>query len=61
MGKERDKLIRRYGGVPISQEKPSDEELVRRYIESYASKGRLPPEIEAIRKRNAEIEKPWNL
>ena len=51
MGKERDKLIRRYGGVPISEEQPSDEELVRRYFESYARKGRLPPEVEAIRRK----------
>lgn len=50
MGKERDKLIRRYGGVPISEEQPSDTELMRRYVESYARKGRLPPEIEALRR-----------
>lgn len=50
MGKERDKLIRRYGGVPLSEEQPSDAELMRRYIESYAREGRLPPEIEALRR-----------
>ena len=50
MGKERDELIRRYGGVPISEEQPSDTELMRRYIESYARQGRLPPEIEALHK-----------
>lgn len=49
MGKERDKLIHRYGGVPISEEQPSDAELMRRYVESYARKSRLPPEIEALR------------
>ena len=54
MGKERDRLIRRYGGVPISEEKPSDEELVRRYFESYSRKGRLPPEIEAIRRASSQ-------
>ena len=53
MGKERDKLIRRYGGVPISEERPSDAELMRRYIESYAHKGRLSPEIAAIRRKEA--------
>lgn len=52
MGKERDKLIRRYGGVPLSEERPSDAELVQRYMESYARKGRLPPEIEAIRRKH---------
>lgn len=52
MGKERDKLIRRYGGVPVSEERPSDAELMRRYIESYAREGRLPPEIAAIRRKH---------
>ena len=51
MGKERDRLIRRYGGVPLSEERPSDAELMRRYIESYARKGRLPPEMVAIRRK----------
>lgn len=51
MGKERDKLIRRYGGVPISEERPSDAELMRRYMDSYAREGRLPPEIAAIRRK----------
>ena len=49
MGRERDLLLRHYGGIPISEEKPSDSELMRRYIERYAREGRLPPEIEAIR------------
>lgn len=51
MGKERDKLIRRYGGVPVSEERPSDAELMRRYMESYAREGRLPPEIAALRRK----------
>lgn len=50
MGKERDRLIRRFGGVPISEEQPSDAELMRRYMESYAREDRLPPEIKAIRR-----------
>ncbi|WP_293330540.1 hypothetical protein [Parvibaculum sp.] len=50
MGKERDRLIRRYGGVPISEEQPSDGELMRRYMESYAREGRLPPDIAALRR-----------
>jgi hypothetical protein len=51
MGKERNTLIRRYGGVPVEEEHLSDAELVRRYMESYACQGRLPPEIEAIRRK----------
>lgn len=52
MGKERDKLIRRYGGVPISEERLSDSELMRRYMESYAREGRLPPEIAVLRRKH---------
>ena len=51
MGKERDRLIGRYGGVPVSEEWPSDAELMRRYMENYAREGRLPPEIAAIRRK----------
>ena len=51
MGKERDKLVRRYGGVPISEEQPSDAELMRRYLAIYAREGRLPPEISALRRK----------
>ena len=51
MGKERDKLIRRYGGVPISEEQPSDTELMRRFMERYAREGRLPPNIAALRRK----------
>jgi hypothetical protein len=49
MGKERDKLIRHYGGVPLSEERLSNSELMRRYIAYYVHEGRLPPEIETIR------------
>lgn len=58
MGKERDKLIRRYGGVPISEERLSDEELLRRYLESNARKGRLPPGILALRQRRDRAKSP---
>jgi len=51
VAEERDKLIRRYGGVPISEECLSNVEMMRRYMESYARKGRLPPEIEALRQK----------
>lgn len=50
MGKDRDKLIRRYGGVPVSEERLSNAELMRRYMAYYVHEGRLPPEIETIRK-----------
>ena len=48
MGKERDKLIRRYEAVPISEKQPSDAELLRRSMEGYARKVRLPPVIQAL-------------
>ncbi len=51
MGKERDKLIRRQGGVPVSDQNVTDEELQARYVRYYAHKGRLPPKIEAIRRK----------
>ena len=51
MGKERDELIRRMGGVPVSDQNVTDEELQARYVRYYASKGQLPPEIYAIRKK----------
>jgi len=38
--------------VPVSEERPSDAELMRRYMESYAREGRLPPEIAAIRRKH---------
>ena len=50
MGKERDKLIRRLGGVPVSDRNLTDEELQDRYVRYYARKGQLPPEITMIRK-----------
>ena len=53
MGKERDKLIRRLGGVPVSDRNLTDEELQMRYIRSYTSKGKLPPEIAMIRKKHS--------
>lgn len=49
MGRERDRLIRRYGATPISETKPSDSELMRLYMAGYARQGRLPPEIHALR------------
>ena len=52
MGKERDALSRRYGGVTVAEQRLSDTELMRRYVESNADEGRLPAEIEAIRRKN---------
>lgn len=54
MGKERDKLIRRCGGVPVSEEQPSGSQLMRRYMESYVREGRLPPEIKVIRQERRQ-------
>ena len=56
MGKERDKLIRSLGGVSLSDQNPSDEEIVRLRMERYAREGRLPPEMEALRAREREGE-----
>ena len=52
MGKERHRLIRRLGGVPVSDENLSDEELCRRRLARYVRQGRLPPEIELLRRRH---------
>ncbi len=49
MGKVRDKLIRRLGGTPVSDENPSDAELMARRLAWFAQKGQLPPEVEGIR------------
>lgn len=54
MGKERDKLIRRYGGVPLSDRQRkdpgfTDAQMAAEAYQSYADKGRLPPEIVALR------------
>ena len=49
MGKERDKLIRRLGGIPLSEESPSDAELMERRMAWYVDRGHLPPEVEAVR------------
>ena len=43
MGKERDELIRRIGGVPVSDRCLTDAELQARYIRYYADKGQRPP------------------
>lgn len=55
MGKERDDLIKRYGETPLSeQEDVKDSDLVKERMAHYARKGRLPPEIEALRRKQAE-------
>ncbi len=56
MGEERDELIRRLGGVPVSDRDLSDADLMRMRIEYYARRGRLPPEIERIRDRRGASE-----
>ena len=49
MGAERDKLLRRLGERPLSEENLSDADLVRLYLEYYRKRGDLPPEIAALR------------
>ncbi|MCP5370926.1 MAG: hypothetical protein H6907_04265 [Hyphomicrobiales bacterium] len=49
MGKERDALIRRLGGVPLADRDLSDDELVREAMATYRRQGRLPPEVAALR------------
>jgi hypothetical protein len=49
MGEERDRLIRRLGGIPVSDEELSDAELMARRMESYSREGRLPPEVKELR------------
>jgi hypothetical protein len=51
MGKERDKLIRSLGEVPISDRSLPDEELMEEFLGSYGEKGRLPPDVEAVRRK----------
>lgn len=53
MGKERDRLIRRLGGRPISDENPSDADLIEAHYGYYRKAGRLPPEIAALREYRA--------
>ena len=52
MGEERDRLIRRLGAQPLSEETLSDGELMARRMEGYGREGRLPPEIQAIHDRS---------
>lgn len=55
MGKERDDLIRRLGEKPLAdRDDISDEKLMKERMAQYARKGRLPPEIEALRRKEAE-------
>lgn len=49
MGQERDRLIRRLGETPLSDEDPSHAEIMAGRMARYAREGRLPPEIEALR------------
>jgi hypothetical protein len=51
MGKERDKLIRTLGEVPLSDSGLSDEELMEQSLDAYGKRGRLPPDVEALRRK----------
>jgi len=45
MGKERDELIRRLGGKPISELNLTDEDIERMARDSYTKRGEIPPDI----------------
>ncbi|GEM_PF-2567561 len=45
MGKERDELIRRLGGTPVSDMNLTDEEIIELAWETYYQRGELPPTI----------------
>lgn len=58
MGKERDELIKNLGETPVSEDAElSNEELMKERMAHYARKGRLPPEIEALRRKEAQEKK----
>jgi len=48
MGKERDELIRRLGGKPISELDLTDEEIERLARETYSKRGEIPPDIRQL-------------
>ncbi len=48
MGKERDELIRRLGGKPISELNLTDEDIERLARESYKKRGEIPPDIRQL-------------
>ena len=54
MGKERDELIRRLGGTPVSDMNLSDREIIELAWDTYYKRGELPP---AIREILEQIEK----
>jgi len=45
MGKERDELIRRLGGTPVSDLNLTDEEIEQLERETYTKRGKVPPDI----------------
>jgi hypothetical protein len=48
MGKERDELIRRLGGTPVSDLNLTDQEIIELAWETYFKRGELPPTIRRI-------------
>lgn len=48
MGKERDELIRRLGGTPISKLNLTDEEIERLARETYTKRGEIPPDVRQL-------------
>lgn len=48
MGKERDELIRRLGGTPVSDLNLTDQEIIELAWDTYYKRGELPPAIREI-------------
>lgn len=48
MGKERDELIRRLDGTPISDLNLTDEEIERLARETYTKRGEIPPDVRKL-------------
>lgn len=45
MGKERDELIRKLGGIPLSDKNLTDEEIMELALKTYRKRGEIPSEI----------------
>ncbi|MEJ2637011.1 MAG: hypothetical protein P8184_17200 [Calditrichia bacterium] len=48
MGKERDELIRRLGGTPVSDLNLTDQEIIELAWDTYYKRGEQPPAIREI-------------
>lgn len=57
MGKERDELIRRLGGIPINALNLTEEEIERLARETYTKRGEIPPDIRIMLKKFRDLKK----